>query len=407
MFQSPFHTPLLSRRSFLTALAGASFSQLLTGCGQANGSTLTVQPLLGAVPAQILSEFRKFLKQSGQSVTVTFSPEAQLQTLFLNLQAWQQTAQESAKASGSGGNWLQLGGDRAPSTVPDLVALGNYWLEKAIQQKLIQPIDPSQVEGWNQLPQNAQWKTLITRDAQGQPNLQGKIWGAPYRWGSTMIAYRRDIFQQRRLQPPTDWSDLWRSDLQQRLSLLDNAREVIGLTLKKLGQSYNTPDLSAVPQLQSQLDSLHQQVKLYSSDSYLQPLILGDTWLAVGWSGDILPLCKRNPKIAAVVPQSGTALWAELWVRPAGNATALSSPAAAWISFCWQSQIATQLSLLSLAAAPSILTLSPETLPPALRNHSLLLPDTQILQASEFLQPLAMATVEQYQTHWNRLRPVG
>ena len=36
---------------------------------------------------------------------------------------------------------------------------------------------------------------------------------------------------------PKDWSDLWRTELRDRISLLDQPREVIGLTLKKMGFS--------------------------------------------------------------------------------------------------------------------------------------------------------------------------
>ena len=103
--------------------------------------------------------------------------------------------------------------------------------------------------------------------------------------------------------------------MRDRISLPDSAREVIGLTLKKLGKSYNTQQLDRVPNLKKELASLHQQVKLYSSDAYLQPLILGDTWLAVGSSGDLLPLLQTQKDIALVVPVSGTALWTDLWVE--------------------------------------------------------------------------------------------
>jgi putative spermidine/putrescine transport system substrate-binding protein len=209
------------------------------------------------------------------------------------------------------------------------------------------------------------------------------------------------------LPPPTDWSDLWRSDLRGHISLLDQPREVIGLTLKKLGQSYNTANLETVPRLQAELTALHQQVKLYSSDAYLQPLLLGDTWLAVGWSTDFLPLTQRNQTLAVVVPKSGTALWAELWVRPAVTTAALPSLAADWISFCWRPEIASQLSLMSRAMSPVVLTTPPACLPIALRQNPVLLPNAATQAASEFLKPLDRTTVLQYQALWQRLRQVA
>ena len=339
-----------------------------------------MRSLSGSIPPQVLGEFQKFLKQTTGDGAVNFTAETQLQNLFSLLQTCQQP-------------------DPA-TTVPDLVMLGDYWLEKAIQQKLIQPIAPDKLKGWAELP--SQWKALVTRSATGQLDSKGQVWAAPYRWGTTVIAYRKDIFRDRKLPPPTDWADLWRPDLRGNISLPDQAREVIGLTLKKLGKSYNTQNLDSVAGLKSELRALQSQVKLYSSDAYQQPLILEDTWIAVGGSTDILSLMQRNPQIAAVVPKSGTALWAELWVRPAqSKATASASD---WISFGWQPAIATQLSLLSDAASPVLLGITAENLSPELRQNPVLLPDAKLIQSSEFLQPLPTAAIEQYRAMWKAMR---
>lgn len=395
--------PTFSRRSLLTGLAGISLSYWLTGCANQNQPSLNVRVLNRSIPPQILNEFRKYLQQSSQPGKLNFVPELQLQTLFSLLQTWKQ--QGGSPTSASSGGFPSAGS--ASTTVADLVTLGDYWLAKAIQQKLIHPLEPNQIKNWSQLPQNDQWKALVTRNDQGQPDPKGKVWAAPYQWGSMVIAYRSDIFQEKGLQPPTDWRDLWRSDLQGHLSLPDQARAVIGLTLKKLGKSYNTSDLTKVPNLAAELRALNQQAKLYSSDAYLQPLLLGDTWVAVGWSTDVLPLMQRSQQLAVVVPQSGTALWANLWVRPIGTAATAPKLVNEWISFCWQSQIASQLSLLSRAASPAILTATPTELPHNLRRNSVLLPDAAILKNSEFLQPLPDAAINQYREVWRRLRQTG
>lgn len=393
---------VLNRRSFLTGAIGVALSNSLMGCTGQVRQTLSLRLLNGSVPAQIVSEFRKHLKQSATPAALDIAIEAQIEPLFELLQTWKRKGQTDTSASDRFG-WIPFVSKRSSTTVPDLVTLGDYWLDKAIQQELLQPLDPTQLQGWEQLP--PAWKALVTRPTPGQKT-GDRVWGAPYRWGSTVIAYRQDIFRERGLKPPTDWSDLWRSDLRGHISLLDQPREVIGLTLKKLGKSYNTADLNAVPNLKAELTSLNQQVKLYSSDAYLQPLLLGDTWLAVGWSTDVLPLAQRSNTIAAVVPKAGTALWADLWVRPATSAPTIPSLVNEWISFCWQPAIAGQLSLLSRATSPVVLEMPPDRLPPALQQNPVLLPEIAARQASEFLKPLDRATVDQYQVLWQTLRQV-
>ncbi len=60
------------------------------------------------------------------------------------------------------------------------------------------------------------WQQLVKRDDQGNWDSQGKVWGAPYRWGNTVLVYNQKQLQNFNWQP-IDWSDLWRSDLRSRI----------------------------------------------------------------------------------------------------------------------------------------------------------------------------------------------
>ncbi len=386
----------MERRSFLLGAASTlAVSQLAAGCSGQNQSKLRVQVLKGSIPAQLVKEFRQSLEQSS---VLEFTSVEQLKDLFAELQIWRQ--QKSPKVDDK--RWVipfPLIHPR-PSAVTDLVTMGDYWLASAIQQKLIQPLDIAQLKQWQHLPKR--WQELVRRDDQGQLDAQGKVWAAPYRWGSTVIAYNRDKFQSLGW-IPSDWSDLWRPELRDRISLLDQPREVIGLTLKKLGHSYNTEHLD-IPVLARELRGLSQQVKFYSSNNYLQPLLMGDTWLAVGWSSDVLPIVQKNDQIRAVVPHAGTAMWTDLWVHPASAVNgALKGPLLEqWIDFCWQPKIQEQISLLSKATSVIPTDLGLADIQAELR--SLLLSDPQTFQRNEFLLPLPKATIQQYASLWKAIR---
>ena len=385
----------MKRRSFLVGAGSLTLSGLVSGCDRNPGTALKVRLLKDSIPAQILDEFRQGLQRS---VRLDFVAEAQLLELFTRLRSWQKKTTDNDWRS----RLNPFGGQQTTPTA-DLVTLGDYWLTSAIRQKLIQPLDPKQLKAWQKLP--PEWQQLVRRNDTGQPDPNGKIWGAPYRWGSTIIAYRRDQFKSAGLKPPTDWSDLWREDCKGRISLLDQPREVIGLTLKKLGLSYNTPNLDKVPQLKENLRALDRQVKFYSSNAYQQPLILGDTWLAVGWSTDLLPLARRYSQIELVVPQSGTALWADLWVRPKNEKSPDTPPLVQqWIDFCWQPDIARQLSRFTQAVSPVLVSMKPEEIPDSLKNNRVLLPPPEIIKRSEFILPLAPESVKQYQSLWAEKR---
>lgn len=58
------------------------------------------------------------------------------------------------------------------------------------------------------------------------------------------------------------------------------------------------------------------QVRLFDSRHYLKAFGVGDVWVAVGWSNDVIPAAKRLSNIAVIVPKSGASLWADFWVCP-------------------------------------------------------------------------------------------
>lgn len=381
----------MNRRTFLLSTGILALGQILAGCSNSGREKLQVQVLKGSIPAQLLEQFRRELKQSAK---LDFAPIEQLKAGLDLLQSWNKQVETANKSK-----W-QLPAipliNSKPPEVADLVTLGDYWLQSAISQKLIQPLAVENIPQWSKLP--SRWQNLVRRNEQGDLDPQGKVWAAPYRWGSTVIAYNRSKFKALGW-TPTNWDDLWREELQGRISLLNQPREVIGLTLKKLGYAYNTEDLKQVPQLENQLSALHRQTKFYSSDRYLEPLILGDTWLAVGWSTDVIPVIQRYQEIAAIVPRSGTAIWADTWVSPV-KSKANNSLATQWIDFCWQEQSQKQIAVLSKAASPLPLTINSGDIQEGLR--SLLLVEPQVFERSEFLLPLSPETTQQYDAIWKR-----
>ncbi|MEA5567288.1 extracellular solute-binding protein [Anabaena sp. UHCC 0399] len=386
-----YHLESINRRSFLLSMGGLAVSQLLIGCGNNKQAQLNVQLLKDSIPAQVVDKFRKNLQQQ---VQLKFAPVPHIQDAFKQLQAWQQKPKSNEDAGWS--RFIPFRQSQTP-TLANLLTLGDYWLQTAIEQQLIQPLEPKQLKNWPGL--DSRWQELVTRNDQGFPDPQGKVWAAPYRWGSTVMVYNREKFQALGW-TPQDWSDLWRDELRSHFSLLNQPREVIGLVLKKLGKSYNTTNLDSVPQLAAELKALNQQVKFYSSNTYLEPLIMGDTWLAVGWSSDIVPILSRYPKLSMVIPYSGTAIWSDLWVSPKGvGKDNLSSQ---WIDFCWQTKIAKQIALQTKSNSPMAKDIAASDIQPSFT--SLLLNSREVFDKSEFLLPVSPETNKQYENLFTKIK---
>lgn len=390
----------LSRRSFLSASAALALTQLLLGCSN-TGTISQILFLEDSIPAQLISDFSKTIGKDNQ---VKFKPQTQIYQIFDLLLNWQQREKTPQKTKGLFDKIFNK------SIInPGLTTLGDFWLQSAIKQNLIQPLATKDIASWQNLP--TKWQKLVQRDHQGKLTANGKIWGAPYRWGSTVIAYRSDKLKQQEIKV-SDWSDLWQAKLRDRISLLDSPREIIGLTLKKLGYSYNTDNLDSVPNLETELLALHQQAKLYSLDHYLEPLILGDTWVAVAWSTDVLPLLKRYPDLKFIIPQSGASLWADIWVKPLVSKTPIESSDSnntealikSWINFCWQPKAAKQISLFTNGISPILSSLNSQDLPQDLQKNVFLNSEILNSPSSEFLLPLTSETEQQYRDMWLKIR---
>jgi putative spermidine/putrescine transport system substrate-binding protein len=367
----------MERRQFLQSLGILSLEPLLFGC-QAPGNQLHIKLLKGTFPGVLVGEFGRFAKNRQVDVAA-FGQLADSLKLLLK---W-------SKPPVPDMSW-RLPWQSPPSQTPaNLISLGDAWLATAISQNLLQPLKIDQLPSWQKLP--AVWQKVGSRD--------GQIWGAPYRWGSTVLIYRRDRLLKNNIPVPTDWKDLWQPALNKKVVLLNQQQEIIGLTLKRLGHSYHT-DPQQVPELLPALRQLHQQTLSYSSDRYISPLLTGDAWIGVGWSADVLGLLNHQTDLGVVIPSSGTALWADLWVQPRSAKPEPETPTIQqWIDFCWQTAAATKITNASNGASPIF---GDHNLPPEFRQHQLLQPS--VLAKGEFLPTLNAAQQQQYQALWQAMR---
>ncbi|GFY95566.1 putrescine-binding periplasmic protein-like protein [Actinidia rufa] len=194
-----------------------------------------------------------------------------------------------------------------------------------------------------------------------------------------------------------DWHDLWRPELA--------GKNFYALMLRLLEERIA---------VQQKLAQLQKQVRLFDSVHYLKAFGVGDVWVAVGWSSDILPAAKRMSNVSVIVPKSGASLWADLWAIPAtsqfstnrigGRVRGPSPLIHQWIEYCLQ----------GARAIPFQQEVIPGASPSALENvpvEQLLtkgklkldtnliagVPPAEILAQCEFLEPLSDAALADYQ----------
>ena len=325
---------MVKRRTVLWGLLGGA----IAGCRPRNFSPLRVKLLTRSVPSQVLKAFSR-------ETPSQFDAESKLIDIYQQLQWWQ------SQTSPQPPLWRRLfplgqrdaAQEATPKVDTHLVTLSDPWLEQAIRQQLIQPLP--EFAPAERLPEP--WQRLLRRDLQGQSTARGDLWGVPYRTQGLMMAYQKPMFKHKAV---VKWADLWRPELEGRIAMLNHPRLVAAVVLKALEYSVNDEAALTDERVQEQLASLYRQVRVFDSDAYLKALVNEDVWLAVGWSGDILATLVRYSRLGAAYPQEGSVLTSDLWVSPVD--ADLPPSVQAWMDFCWQPSIATQISVSSYGVSP-------------------------------------------------------
>ena len=97
---------------------------------------------------------------------------------------------------------------------------------------------------------------------------------------------------------------------------MDGAREIMGLSLNKLGYSLNDTNPKHLNEAEADLAHLAPQVKGIVGDEVTMMLEQHEANIAVVWSGTAAPIVQENPEFDYIVPKEGSNLWFDTMVIP-------------------------------------------------------------------------------------------
>jgi spermidine/putrescine transport system substrate-binding protein len=137
----------------------------------------------------------------------------------------------------------------------------------------------------------------------------------PWQSGMTGLIVRTD------LAPGVDEiSDLFDPKYKGKVTMLTEMRDTVPMTLKSIGID---PDSASQDEWLSAVDKVSKaagsgQIRKFTGNDYIKDLPKGDTWIALGWSGDAVQLQKESPHIKFVMPKEGCMLWSTSMEIPVG-----------------------------------------------------------------------------------------
>lgn len=123
----------------------------------------------------------------------------------------------------------------------------------------------------------------------------------PYTAGTPLIVYNADYVDI----PITGYESLWDEALRDSVTVIDDARNIIGITLKTLGHSFNTTDDEALEAAKEKLMALRPNIRSFNYDTPHQDLLSGEVSVAYMFTPFVMLALMENPDLQVVYPEEG------------------------------------------------------------------------------------------------------
>lgn len=185
----------------------------------------------------------------------------------------------------------------------DVIICSDYMIETMRQAGgLMEELDVSQIENYKNINPDYQSKSY---DPENQ-------YSVPYSAGSPMIVYdpSKVDFE------ITGYADLWNESLADSVVLLNDARNIIGITLKKMGYSMNETDPDILEQAKEELFALKPNVKLLDADTPHQAILSGEASVGYMFASQAAAAVAENPNLKIVYPKEGMGVGIDSLIIP-------------------------------------------------------------------------------------------
>lgn len=271
----------------------------------------------------------------------------------------------------------------------DIIVPSDYMVDIMIGLDMLAPLHHDNIPNLNNL-------YPIFRDPPYDP---GNVHCIPYQWGTTGIGYNSEAVEE----TPDSWGYLFDPQMAApyygKISMLSDAREVIGSALKYLGYSLNTTDPQQLEEAKQLLLRQKAWVATYDSEQFEDLVSSGDTVLAQGWSGEFFMVAVEDERILYTIPREGAAIWADNLCIPKTSTNQYT--AEVFLNYLLRPEVAAKVSNFTWFASP-VQAAEPYINPEILEEPAIYPPDDVMLKL-EWIQDVGEATVL-YDRIWTEIR---
>ncbi len=218
----------------------------------------------------------------------------------------------------------------------------------------------------------------------------------PYLWGTTGIGFNKKLMPK----APTSWKDLWDEKFSGKISMLDNARDVISTALLMTGHKETDADDASFKDVRDLLLKQRPLVKQYTSSTYMDSLVAGELFMSMAWSGDVLQASKENPQLDYVIPKEGSYMWVDSLCLVRGSQN--REDALRLVDYLLEPEVGADIADTVRYATPN--AKAKALLEPGLRKDPRVFPDEKIASKLQFHALLDPATSQLWNDTWSDIK---
>jgi len=298
------------RRIFLSAAAALTAVTALTACSSSAPEEAPEKEEEGSAQTLTVSDPDYYTRFKGQGLSINvynwgeyISTGADEGTLDVN--------GEFEKLTGIKVNYTNYATNeelyaklKGGGAAYDVIIPSDYMISKMIKEKMIQPLDFSNIPNFEYIMENFRNQAYDPENA----------YTVPYTWGTVGIIYDTTMIDI----PPEeiDWDLLWNEDYADQILMFDNPRDAFAIAELMLGYSLNTEDPEELEQAAFKLRQQKRIVQGYVMDEVFDKMEAGDALIAPYYAGDALTILEGNEDLDFVVPKSGTNLFVDAMCIP-------------------------------------------------------------------------------------------
>ena len=184
----------------------------------------------------------------------------------------------------------------------DIIVPSGYIIPVLVATNLIAPLEKKYLTNWGNV-------SPIFRNPPSDPDSAHSV---PWQWGTSGIAYRAD-----KVKSPVDsWAAFHDARYREKMTMMDDGREVIGAFLRYRGHSLNSTDPQQLARAKADAIQAKRYLKAYISAPVKAQLISGDVWIAQLWNGDTTQARAEQPHLAYAIPKEGCTIWSDSMCMP-------------------------------------------------------------------------------------------